>query len=130
MLLQQLCHTWLLVVVLLLAASDTVRNELGRVALTSTIVSSAVVTYVATFGAGTGTGAVTEAALANASSAELCYVELFSVVNKGSADSMTPTWTVTVIKIIGGFYCGNCLRTMPRRHLHQAFKLGNICYCY
>ena len=46
------------------AASDTaLGNQLGRVALTSTTVSNAVVTYVASFPAGTGTGAVTEAAL-------------------------------------------------------------------
>ena len=80
------------------AASDTaVETELGRVALTSTNVSSAVVTYVATFAAGTGTGAVTEAGILNASSSGtlLCRTE-FSVVNKGSSDSMTITWTVTV----------------------------------
>ena len=80
------------------AASDTaLGNELGRVSLTSTTVSAAVVTYVATFAAGTGTGAVTEAALLNASSSGtmLCRT-VFSVVNKGSADSMTITWTVTV----------------------------------
>ena len=80
------------------AASDTaLGNQLGRVSLTSTSVSSAVVTYVATFGAGTGTGAVTEAGLFNASSGGtmLCRT-VFSVVNKGSADSMTITWTVTV----------------------------------
>ena len=80
------------------AASDTaLGSELGRVSLTSTTVSSAVVTYVATFGAGTGTGAVTEAGLFNASSGGtmLCRT-VFSVVNKGSADSMTITWTVTV----------------------------------
>ena len=51
------------------AASDTaLGNQLGRVALTSTTVSNAVVTYVASFPAGTGTGAVTEAAILNASS--------------------------------------------------------------
>ena len=80
------------------AASDTaLGSELGRVALTSTNVSSAVVTYVATFAAGTGTGAVTEAALLNASSVGtiLCRT-VFSVVNKGASDSMTITWTVTV----------------------------------
>ena len=80
------------------AAGDTaLETELGRVALTSTTVSSAVVTYVATFAAGTGTGAVTEAGILNASSSGtlLCRTE-FSVVNKGSADSMTITWTVTV----------------------------------
>lgn len=80
------------------AASDTaLETELGRVSLTSTSVSGAVVTYVATFGAGTGTGAVTEAGILNASSSGtlLCRTE-FNVVNKGSSDSMTVTWTVTV----------------------------------
>ena len=80
------------------AASDTaLGNQLGRVALTSTAVSAAVVTYTATFGAGTGTGAVTEAGILNASSggALLCRT-VFSVVNKGASDSMTITWTVTV----------------------------------
>ena len=80
------------------AASDTaLGNQLGRVSLTSTSVSSAVVTYVATFAAGTGTGAVTEAGLFNASSGGtmLCRT-VFSVVNKGASDAMTITWTVTV----------------------------------
>tara|TARA_B100001063_G_scaffold220783_1_gene225912 strand:- start:452 stop:877 length:426 start_codon:yes stop_codon:yes gene_type:complete len=80
------------------AASDTaLGSQLGRVALTSTTVSSAVVTYVASFPAGTGTGAVTEAAILNASSGGtmLCRT-VFSVVNKGASDSMTVTWTVTV----------------------------------
>ena len=80
------------------AASDTALGiQLGRVALTSTTVSNAVVTYVASFPAGTGTGAVTEAAILNASSGGtmLCRT-VFSVVNKGASDSMTVTWTVTV----------------------------------
>ena len=80
------------------AASDTaLGNQLGRVALTSTTVSNAVVTYVASFPAGTGTGAVTEAGILNASSSGtmLCRT-VFSVVNKGASDSMTVTWTVTV----------------------------------
>ena len=80
------------------AASDTaLGNQLGRVALTSTTVSAAVVTYVASFPAGTGTGAVTEAGILNAASGGtmLCRT-VFSVVNKGASDSMTGTWTVTV----------------------------------
>lgn len=79
------------------ASNSALGNQLGRVSLTSTTVSGAVVTYVATFGAGTGTGAVTEAGLFNAASngTMLCRT-VFSVVNKGSADSMTITWTVTV----------------------------------
>jgi len=79
------------------AGNSALGSELGRVALTSTTVSGAVVTYVATFAAGTGTGAVTEAGILNASSSGtlLCRT-VFSVVNKGSSDSMTITWTVTV----------------------------------
>ena len=80
------------------AAGDTaLQTELGIVSLASSSASGAVVTYTATFGAGTGTGAVTEAGILNASSSGtlLCRTE-FNVVNKGSADSMTITWTVTV----------------------------------
>jgi len=79
------------------AGNSALGSELGRVALTSTAVSAAVVTYTATFAAGTGTGAVTEAGILNASSSGtlLCRT-VFSVVNKGSSDSMTITWTVTV----------------------------------
>ena len=79
------------------AGNTALGTELGRVSLTSTTVSSNVVTYVATFAAGTGTGAVTEAGILTGSSGGtmLCRT-VFSVVNKGSADSMTITWTVTV----------------------------------
>ena len=82
------------------AASDSaLGSELAgsRTALTSTTVTNKDIVYVATFGAGTGTGAVTEAGIFNASSSGtmLCRT-VFSVVNKGSADSMTITWTVTV----------------------------------
>jgi hypothetical protein len=79
------------------AGDTTLGTELGRVALTSAAVSGAVVTYIATFPAGTGTGAVVEAGILNAASAGtlLCHTE-FDVVNKGSADAITITWTVTV----------------------------------
>lgn len=79
------------------AGDSSLGTELGRVALTSTSVSGAVVTYTATFAAGTGTGAVTEAGILNASSSgDLLCRTVFSVVNKGASDSMTITWTVTV----------------------------------
>lgn len=80
------------------SASDAaLGSEAGRVSLTSTTVTSNEVEYVATFGAGTGTGAITEAGILNAaSSGTLLCRTVFSVVNKGSADSMTITWTVTV----------------------------------
>lgn len=79
------------------AGDTTLQTESGRVALTSSNVSAAVVTYVATFPAGTATAALTEAGVLNASSGGtlLCRTE-FSVVNKGSSDAMTITWTVTV----------------------------------
>jgi|TARA_R110001583_G_scaffold168228_1_gene321041 hypothetical protein len=70
----------------------------SRTAFTSSAaVSGAVVTYITAFAAGTGTGALTEAGIFNASSGGtmLCRTE-FSVVNKGAADTMTITWTVTV----------------------------------
>ena len=80
------------------AANDTgLGSELGGVSLTSTTVNDNTITYVATFDAGTGTGAVTEAGIFNASSSGtmLCRT-VFPVVNKQSGDSMTITWTVTV----------------------------------
>lgn len=80
------------------AAGDTgLGSELDRQALTSTTVTDNTVTYVATFGAGNGTGAVTEAGLFNASSGgSLLCRTVFSVVNKSSTDSMTITWVVTI----------------------------------
>jgi len=69
----------------------------SRVTLTSTTVTTNNVAYVATFPAGTGTGALTEAGLFNASSSGtmLCRT-VFSVINKGAADTLGITWTVTV----------------------------------
>ncbi len=80
------------------AAGDTaLQSELGRVALTSGTTAAAVTTYVASFPAGTGTGAVTEAGIFNASSGGtlLCRT-VFPVVNKGVDDAMSITWAVTV----------------------------------
>ena len=80
------------------AAGDAaLETEAGRVALTSTTVTSNAVAYVATFAAGTGTGAITEAGILNASSSGtlLCRT-VFSVINKGAADTLGITWTVTV----------------------------------
>ena len=77
----------------------TLQTAIGssRVALTSGTSAAAVVTYVASFPAGTGTGAVTEAGVFNDASAGtmLCRT-VFSVVNKGAADAMSITWTITV----------------------------------
>lgn len=81
------------------AAGDTqLESQLGsRVALSSSTATANAVEYVATFGAGVGTGAVTEAGIFNAatSGTMLCRTE-FAVINKGASDSMTITWTVTI----------------------------------
>jgi hypothetical protein len=79
------------------AGNTTLGTEAGRVALTSTTVTANAVAYVATFGAGTGTGAITEAGLFNASSSgDMLCRTVFSVINKGAADTLGITWTVTV----------------------------------
>ena len=80
------------------AASDTaLGTQAHRNALTSTTVTANAVAYVASFAAGEGTGAITEAGILNAASGGtlLCRT-VFSVVNKGASDSMTITWTVTI----------------------------------
>mgnify|MGYP001286081080 FL=1 len=78
------------------AGQTALVSESARVALTSTTVSGADVTYVATFPAGTGTAAITEAAILNASSGGtmLCRT-VFAVVNKAASDSLSVTWVVT-----------------------------------
>jgi hypothetical protein len=79
------------------SADTTLGTEAGRVALTNTVVSTNTVTYTATFAAGTGTGAITEAGIFNASSSGtmLCRTT-FPAVNKASGDSIAITWVVTV----------------------------------
>jgi hypothetical protein len=82
------------------AAGQTalVGSELGRVAMDSNPTSAgAVVSYIATFPAGTGTGAIVEAAILNAAAAGtmLCRT-VFAVVNKAASDSMTITWDLTI----------------------------------
>lgn len=78
-------------------ADTTLGTELGRVSLTSTTVTTNNVAYVATFPAGIGTGAITEAGIFNNGSAgDLLCRTVFSVINKGAADTLGITWTVTV----------------------------------
>jgi len=69
----------------------------SREALDSTTPSSNTITYVSSFEAGEGTGAVTEAGIFNAASGGtmLCRTT-FSVVNKEADDTMSVTWTITI----------------------------------
>ena len=85
------------------AAADVgLGSQLARVVLDSTSIVTTTVTsdsvqYVSTFTAGTGTGAVTEAGIFNASTAGtlLCRT-VFPVINKGALDTLVITWKVTV----------------------------------
>ena len=79
-------------------ANSQLQTQLGsRVTLTNSSVSDNVVTYTATFGAGEGTGAVTEAGVFNAatSGVMLCRTT-FDVVNKGANDTLAITWAITI----------------------------------
>ena len=81
------------------AAGDTDLGSLlgSREALDSTTASTNTITYVASFEAGDGTGAITEAGIFNAATAGtmLCRT-VFAVVNKGADDTMSITWTITL----------------------------------
>lgn len=82
------------------AGNTSLGGELARTALASTTVTGAQVQYVANFGSGVGTGAVTEAGIFNAASAGtmLCRT-VFGVVNKEATDTMSITWTVTLAAV-------------------------------
>lgn len=82
------------------AANTTLGSELGRVALASTTLSgtySQNLVYTATFGAGTGTGSITEAGIFNAASSGtmLCRTT-FALITKGAGDTLQVTWTVNL----------------------------------
>lgn len=80
------------------AVGDTaLGTQIARVSLSGFVASNNTVTATASFPAGTGTGAITEAGIFNASSAGtmLCRTT-FPVVNKQAGDSISITWVVTV----------------------------------
>lgn len=79
------------------AVSDTaLGSELGRTALDSQTVSNNTITYVGTFPAGLGTGAITEAGIFNAGGGGVMLARTtFAVFNKGAADYMQISWVVT-----------------------------------
>jgi len=83
-------------------ANAALQNQLARVDLDSstsvtTNTTNDAVQYVATFGAGVGTGAVTEAGIFNDPTAGtmLCRT-VFPVINKGELDTLVITWKVTI----------------------------------
>lgn len=87
------------------AAQSSLITELSAARSTVTATASTAtgsVSYVASFGAGVGTGAITEAGIFNSATINvgtmLCRT-VFPVVNKGASDSMTITWTVTLTPV-------------------------------
>lgn len=81
-----------------LAGNTALQTPLGaNIALGSATASNNTITFVASFGAGVGTGAITEAGIFNAlSSGTMLCRTVFPVVNKEAGDSMTITWVVTI----------------------------------
>jgi len=83
------------------AGNTALGSQLGsRVSLDSTTIAGSnneKVVYVATFGAGVGTGAVSEAGVFNAgTSGDMLCRTTFGVVNKAVDDTMQITWTITL----------------------------------
>jgi len=80
------------------AGNVNLASENARVALSSTV-NANVVTYVATFGPGVGTGNINECGLFNAAGANTGTMLARStsiVLTKGANDSLAVTWTVTI----------------------------------
>ena len=71
-------------------------TELDRNAFTSKTRATNVVTMVGDWAAGDGTGAITEAGTFDASSSGNMWMSAsFSVINKGAADTLSISWTLT-----------------------------------
>lgn len=84
------------------ASDNVLATELDRNALDSTTQGTGAndndVIYVCTWAAGDGTGALTEAGIFNNATpglGQMLCVASFSVINKGAADSLVITWTLT-----------------------------------
>lgn len=78
-------------------AANALGTELDRNALTSKTRSGAVVTMQGDWAAADGTGALTEAGVADAASVGNFYLtNSFAVVNKLAADVLSIVWTLTV----------------------------------
>jgi len=75
----------------------TLVTETARVAITSGTASGNVLTIVATFGPGVGTGSINECGLFNAASAGTMVARSTNVVlTKGATDTLALTWTITL----------------------------------
>lgn len=78
------------------AGDTTLDTELDRNALTSVTQATNDVVYIGDWAAGDGTGALEEAGIFNAGAAGVMLSRVvFGVVNKGAADTLKITWTIT-----------------------------------
>ena len=79
------------------AGDTTLQTELARVALTSVTYSANVITYVATYAPGVGTGALTEAGIFNhAVTGDLLCRTSFAVINKAAPDTVSVSWQISL----------------------------------
>ena len=85
-----------------LIGNDALGSESARVALDSsgivtTTVANDSIQYIATFSAGTATGAITEAGLFNTGvGAGILARVVFPVINKGTLDTLVITWKIII----------------------------------
>ena len=78
-------------------SETTLGSEITRVALTSTTIVGNSLVFVATFGAGVGTGLIQEAGIFNAATSGTMLNRVsFGSVNKNSSDTIVITWTLTL----------------------------------
>jgi|SaaInl4_135m_RNA_FD_contig_71_898004_length_16358_multi_5_in_0_out_0_5 hypothetical protein len=84
------------------AGDSALGTEVVRVVFDSAVAATTTttddsITTVTTFGAGVGTGALTEAGMfADASAGDMLSRVVFAVVNKGASDTLTITWTIVI----------------------------------
>lgn len=79
------------------AADTALQTEVARsTVITPTNPNADTLQFQTTFGAGVGTGAITESGLLDAASVGhlLCH-QVFAAVNKAAGDSLTVTWSIT-----------------------------------
>lgn len=79
-------------------AATLLGTEIDRNALTSKLRATNVVTMVGDWAAGDGTGAITEAGIfdvVTANTVNMWTSASFSVINKGAADTLQISWTLT-----------------------------------
>jgi hypothetical protein len=77
--------------------NTTLGNELARVTLDSSTATSNVVTYIAEFDAGVGTGGIVEAGIFNGESDDIMLCRTtFPIINKEADDILSINWNVTI----------------------------------